>query len=148
MNLQLLLVYVATWTLVALTPGPAVLCAISHSTRFGFRASFAGICGIQTGNLLFFVGVAFGLAALLSSATAAFTVLRWVGAAYLFYLGIRILVGTIRRPVDDQVPVATRSGRNLFLQGLLIQITNPKALLFVSDLLPQFSKPTVLSSCN
>jgi homoserine/homoserine lactone efflux protein len=141
MNFQLLLLYIGTWALVALTPGPAVLCAMSHSTRFGFRASLLGICGIQTGNLLFFIGVACGLAALLSTATTAFTILRWVGAAYLFYLGLRILAGNFRLPAEEQVPVAITSGRNLFLQGLLIQITNPKALLFVSALLPQFLEP-------
>jgi homoserine/homoserine lactone efflux protein len=138
MNLHLLLLYIATWSLVALTPGPAVLCAMSHSTRFGFRASLVGICGIQTGNVLFFVGVACGLAALLATATTAFTVLRWVGAVYLFYLGIRILAGSFRRPAVKQRPVTTSSQHGLFLQGLLIQVTNPKALLFVSALLPQF----------
>jgi homoserine/homoserine lactone efflux protein len=138
MNLQLLLLYVATWSLVALTPGPAVLCAMSHSTRFGFRASLVGICGIQTGNLLFFVGVACGLAALLATATTAFTILRWVGAAYLFYLGIRIIIGSFRRSPGAKVTMAPSSNHNLFLQGLLIQVTNPKAQLFVSALLPQF----------
>jgi homoserine/homoserine lactone efflux protein len=140
MSLEMLLLYLATWTLVALTPGPAVLCAMSQATRFGFRASLVGICGIQTGNLLFFVSVASGLAALLATATQAFTVLRWVGAAYLFYLGIRIIVGSFRSTdaKAETQPALRLSRRGLFLQGLLIQVTNPKALLFVSALFPQF----------
>lgn len=140
MSLTSFYLYFITWTLVALSPGPAAMCVMSQATRHGVRASFAGIGGIQTGNVLFFLCIAFGLASLLATATTAFTVLRWIGAAYLCWLGLRILISTFRRPaaaVSDMCAAAPRS-RNLFLQGLLIQLTNPKALLFVSALLPQF----------
>ena len=140
MSLQLFLIYLATWSLIAITPGPAVMCAMAQSTRFGFRTSLAGIIGIQSGNLLFFVSVALGLAALLATATTAFTVLRLAGAVYLFYLGARVILATFHRPTVCK-PGATGASpawRGLFLQGLLIQLTNPKALLFVSALLPQF----------
>ena len=139
MTLTTFCLYLITWTLVALSPGPAAMCVMSQASRHGVRASFAGISGIQTGNLLFFIGIAMGLASLLAAATTAFTVLRWIGAAYLIYLGVRILISTFRK-VDaadvKQAPAA--ASRSLFLQGLLIQLTNPKALLFVSALLPQF----------
>ena len=143
MSLNLFLLYLATWSLVALTPGPAVMCAMSQATRHGFRASLAGITGTQAGNLVFFLCTALGLATLLNTATMAFTVLRVAGAIYLFYLGVRIIVSTFRRakeaePVGPSAPPAQHS---LFLQGLAIQITNPKALLFVSALLPQFIEP-------
>jgi len=140
MNLQTFLLYLGTWSLVALTPGPAVMCAMTQSTRYGFRPSVAGIAGIQLGNFLFFVSVALGLAALLETATTAFTILRVMGAAYLFYLGARTLLSTFRPPssLATQRAAAPPVPRSLFLQGLLIQITNPKALLFVSALLPQF----------
>ena len=135
----------------ALTPGPAVLCAMSHASRHGVRSSLAGIAGIQTGNLLFFLCVAFGLGTLLATATTAFTMLRILGAIYLFYLGLNIILGTLRRKRGAEVEKASPPARhrNLFLQGLLIQVTNPKALLFVSALLPQFiqpSKPVALQS--
>src|SRR5687768_17187041 len=97
MSLQIFLLYLATWSLVALTPGPAVMCAMAHSTRYGFRSSVAGIMGIQFGNLLFFVCIALGLATLLATATTAFNVLRVVGAFYLFYLGVRIIILSFRR---------------------------------------------------
>jgi homoserine/homoserine lactone efflux protein len=97
-----------------------------------------GIGGIQTGNVLFFIAVACGLATLLATATTAFTVLRWVGAAYLFYLGVRIILGSFRHSTAEKPAVTPSSKHGLFLQGLLIQVTNPKALLFVSALLPQF----------
>jgi homoserine/homoserine lactone efflux protein len=143
MSIQTFLLYLATWSLVALTPGPAVMCSVAQSTRYGFRSSLAGIAGIQTGNVLFFVCIAFGLGALLATATMAFTVLRVTGAIYLFYLGTRIILSTFRRPVSKAAPAAgvLPPQRNLYLQGLLVQVTNPKALLFVSALLPQFIEP-------
>jgi homoserine/homoserine lactone efflux protein len=119
------------------------MCAMSQATRHGFRASLAGISGTQAGNLVFFICTALGLATLLNTATTAFTVLRIAGAIYLFYLGVRIIVSTFRRAkaVEAVAPSAPPAQHSLFLQGLAIQITNPKALLFVSALLPQFIEP-------
>ncbi|HEX4120619.1 MAG TPA: LysE family transporter [Verrucomicrobiae bacterium] len=143
MSLQTFLLYFATWSLVALSPGPAVMCSMAQSTRYGFRSSLAGISGIQLGHFVFFVCITLGLGTLLATATTAFTILRTVGAIYLFCLGVRIIISTFRhsRPkaVQPMIPLPAR--RNLFLQGLLIQLTNPKALLFVSALLPQFIDP-------
>lgn len=143
MSAEVFLLYLTTWTLVALAPGPAMLCCMAQSTRHGFRAGLAGVSGVQAGNLLFFLFVALGLGALLATATVAFTILRFLGAVYLFYLGLRIIVSTIGGRRDEvqpsEPPAVSRGG--LFLQGFLIQLTNPKALLFVSALLPQFIDP-------
>jgi|ERR1700677_239809 homoserine/homoserine lactone efflux protein len=143
MNRHIFLLYLATWSLVALTPGPAVMCSMAQATRHGFRSSLAGISGIQLGNFLFFLCVALGLGTLLATATTAFAVLRFFGAIYLFYLGVRIILASFRRSSSRALPAPAplTERRNLFLQGLLIQITNPKALLFVSALLPQFLDP-------
>ncbi len=143
MSTRIFLLYLATWSLVALTPGPAVMCSMAQSTRHGFRSSLAGISGIQLGNFLFFLCIALGLGALLATATTAFTILRFIGAIYLLYLGVRIIISTFRRlPSKTAAPAASMTAhRSLFLQGLLIQLTNPKALLFVSALLPQFIDP-------
>src|SRR5580704_12978351 len=128
MSTRIFLLYFATWSLVALTPGPAVMCSMAQATRHGFRSSLAGISGIQLGNFLFFVCIALGLGTLLATATTAFAVLRVLGAIYLFYLGARIIVSTFRRSAAEvtriETPATTRRG--LFLQGLLIQLTNPK----------------------
>lgn len=143
MSLQIFLLYLATWSLVALSPGPAVMCSMAQSARYGFRSSLAGICGIQAGNFLFFVAIALGLGTLLATATRAFAILRFVGALYLLYLGTRIIVSTFRRTAAKGGPAAAVAiaHRSLFLQGLLTQVTNPKALLFISALLPQFVEP-------
>jgi homoserine/homoserine lactone efflux protein len=140
MSMQVLLFYLATWSVVALTPGPAMMCSMAQSTRYGFGSSLAGISGIQLGNFLFFVCIALGLGTLLATAMTAFTILRVVGAIYLFYLGVRIIFSTFRRSHSRaaRLAIPMPAHRNLFLQGLLIQLSNPKALLFVSALLPQF----------
>ena len=80
---------------------------------------------------------------MLATATAAFAVLRALGVIYLFYLGVRMIVSAFRRSASEviQPPVSVTTHSSLFLQGLLIQVTNPKALLFVSALLPQFIEP-------
>jgi homoserine/homoserine lactone efflux protein len=141
MNTHLMLLYFATWSLVALAPGPAVMCAMTQATRYGFQQALLGILGIQLGHLVFFACVASGLATLLANASVTFTVLRILGALYLLYLGIRIIATTVG--ARAAVPVATppTARRNLLLQGFAIQMANPKALLFMSALLPQFIQP-------
>jgi homoserine/homoserine lactone efflux protein len=141
MTLSLFFMYLATWSLVALTPGPAVMCAMSHATRYGFRPSLIGIIGIQLGHLVFFGCVAFGLTALLATASTAFTILRLLGALYLFYLGIRIIASTFRPTITKQTISKPPARSSLLFQGFAIQVTNPKALLFMSALLPQFIQP-------
>jgi homoserine/homoserine lactone efflux protein len=136
MSVHTVLLYFLTWFLLALPPGPAVLCVMSQASRYGLWAGFMGILGIQIGNFIFFLCVAFGLAALLAAATNAFAILQLAGAGYLFYLGIRVISSSLRRKsLELQSPPQER---NLIWQELAIQLTNPKALLFVSALLPQF----------
>src|SRR5258708_25649603 len=126
MRIEIFLLYLATWSIVSVTPGPAVMCSMAQATRYGFRSSLAGIAGIQVGNLLFFICIAFGLGVVLTRATELFSVLRVLGAIYLFYLGLRIIGSTFRRSRSAVFPrnLAAPPGR-LFLQGLLIQVTNP-----------------------
>ena len=115
---------------------------MSQATRHGFRPAFTSIVGIQAGHLVFFGCVASGLAALLAAVSTAFTVLRLLGAAYLLYLGVRILASTIgSRPSGVPTATTASSTRGLLLQGFAVQVTNPKALLFMSALLPQFIQP-------
>jgi homoserine/homoserine lactone efflux protein len=143
MNASTLLLYLATWTLVAFMPGPAILCVMSQAERGGVRGSLPGIAGLQVGGFLFFVAVGTGLAALFLTMTTAFAILRLAGAAYLAWLGLNLILSTFRDktlPAVESKPVIASRGK-LFWQGLLIQLTNPKALLFCSALLPQFLDP-------
>jgi homoserine/homoserine lactone efflux protein len=140
MNVDSLLLYFVTWFLIALTPGPAVICVISQAARYGLGAGFRGVVGIQIGNLIFFLGIAFGLVTLLMAVTNAFVVLQIAGAAYLFYLGVRLVISSLRRTSGEAIPArwpAERPG-TFVVQAALVQLTNPKALMFVLSLVPQF----------
>lgn len=141
MSTEVLLLYLGTWALVAVTPGPAVMGTMSFATRFGFRHALNGIAGIQLGHFVLYGCVASGLAALLATATIAFTVLRIAGAVYLLYLGGRAIAATFRSQTTEQPSPVLPPCRNLFLQGLAIQVTNPKMLLFMSAFMPQFIQP-------
>ena len=142
MRSEVFLLYLATWSLVALIPGPAAMCAMSQATRYGFRPALIGIIGILFGHLVFFGCVASGLTALLAKASTAFSILRLAGAVYLLYLGVRVVASTFRgAKAVKQAVTPLPSRHNLFLQGFAIQVTNPKALLFMAALLPQFIQP-------
>jgi homoserine/homoserine lactone efflux protein len=142
MTAQLLL-YAATELLLCLTPGPAVLLIVSQGIRRGFRSSTRGAFGILTGNGFYFLLSAAGLGALLIASKRVFDVLQIAGAAYLMLMGLKMLVKPGRvddRAADNAGPVPGETGS--FLQGVLTQLANPKALVFFTALLPQFIDPT------
>jgi homoserine/homoserine lactone efflux protein len=141
MALDTFLLYLATWTLVAISPGPAVMFSMSQAARHGMRGAAAGTAGILLGHVFVFGAVAFGLAALLASYSGAVTTIRIVGALYLMYLGAKMLFA--RPPAKPAMASATATPNHggLMLQGLAVQLTNPKLLLFVLALLPQFLSP-------
>jgi homoserine/homoserine lactone efflux protein len=141
MALDTFLLYLATWTLVALSPGPAVMFSMSQAARHGMRGAAAGTAGILLGHVVVFISVAFGLAALLASYRGAVLGIRIVGAVYLMYLGAKMLLAKPRDAAAVAVAPTSRAHGGLILQGLGVQLTNPKLLLFVLALLPQFISP-------
>jgi homoserine/homoserine lactone efflux protein len=141
MSLDTFLLYLAAWTLVALSPGPAVLFAMSQAARYGMRGATAGTAGLLLGHFVCFLLVAFGLAALLASVTGAMTAIRIAGAIYLMYLGARMISSKPRGAAGLPVAAERKARGGIALQGLLVQLTNPKNLLFVLALLPQFIAP-------
>ncbi|HLA73256.1 MAG TPA: LysE family translocator [Steroidobacteraceae bacterium] len=140
MALDVFFIYLATWSVVALSPGPAVMFAMSQGARHGMRGAVAGTAGILLGHVVCFSAVAFGLAALLASFSGAVSAIRIVGALYLMYLGARMFFSS-RREMSVAVAPAPPAHGSLVLQGLAVQLTNPKNLLFVLALLPQFIRP-------
>lgn len=120
------------------TPGPTVLLALTNGSRFGVRASLAGMAGAVVSDFVLVSAVAVGLGALLAASETLFTLVKWVGVAYLAYLGFRLIRSRgmlADTPVD--APGAA-SARALFLRSFLVAVTNPKGYLFCSALLPQF----------
>ena len=141
MDLKLLLIFAVTELLLSMTPGPAVLLVVSQGMRFGFASSIRGTLGILTGNAIYFALSAAGLGALLVASARLFEIIKWAGAAYLVYVGLRMLIskGEAQAVVDKSG--LSRRGLRLFSQGLITQLSNPKAVVFFTALLPQFVSP-------
>jgi homoserine/homoserine lactone efflux protein len=139
MAIDTFLLYLVAWTLVALSPGPAVFFAMSQAARHGTHGAVAGTGGILLGHLVCFTFVALGLAAVLAKMDGAMTVIRIVGALYLMYLGVRMILSRTQTVPDiSTAQPKPRPKGGIVLQGLLVQLTNPKNLMFVLAFLPQF----------
>jgi threonine/homoserine/homoserine lactone efflux protein len=135
--------FLVTETALSLSPGPAVLLVVSQGLRYGGRRSVFSSCGILSANALYFGVSAAGLGAVIVASYDLFSLIRWAGAAYLVWLGLRAILGTHSpfRPVTPGSPVREESNRRLFTNGFLLQATNPKALMFFAAILPQFVTP-------
>ncbi len=123
-------------TVLCLTPGPAVLFVLSSALKAGARKSVASNLGILAANTMYFALSATGVGALLASSKA-FLAVKWIGAAYLIYLGLRSLFGR----TFGASKIGEVKSRHLFVDGLTLQMSNPKAIIFFAALLPQFLNP-------
>lgn len=130
--------FVATAIMIAL-PGPSVLLTVAHSISFGWKHALSTVAGATTGIAVQLIVAAIGLTSLLNLVAEAFEWLRWAGAAYLVYLGIKQWRSASEPPVFETSAV---SRTNLFVQGLVITIPNPKSLIFIAAFLPQFIDST------
>jgi threonine/homoserine/homoserine lactone efflux protein len=134
----------ALFTVAALTllviPGPAVLYIVTRSVDQGRAAGLASVGGVHVGTLVHVAAAALGLSALLVSSAAAYNTVRWLGAAYLVWLGLqRLLARDQEAAADGPGPGAPRHGlRRIFAQGVVVNVLNPKTALFFFAFLPQF----------
>lgn len=141
MSLETWLLFCATEAVLCFIPGPAVLCVVSAALARGSRAGFQASLGILAANTAYFALSATGLGAVLLASRMAFVVIKWVGAAYLVYLGVRMLIARgAQAPVASDTP-ESRKPRREFWNGFVVQAANPKALVFFTALLPQFIDP-------
>lgn len=135
----LLAAFVAAAFILAVTPGPGVLYIVTRSLAQGRRSGLASVVGVALGNLGNAVGAAAGLGALFAVSSAAFSIVKFAGAAYLIYLGVQ----TLRRQPADPLP-NVRGGarpRCALRDGVVIALLNPKTTLFFAAFLPQFMRP-------
>jgi threonine/homoserine/homoserine lactone efflux protein len=123
-----------------LTPGPAVLYIVARSLDQGRLAGFISVLSIEIGNSFHVIAATLGLSALLLSSALAFAVVKYLGAAYLIYLGLRKLFSRAEAP--QVVEVKRQSLRRIFSQGVLVAVLNPKTALFFLAFLPQFVDQT------
>ena len=136
MHLPNLPVFLLAALILLLTPGPAVLYIIARSMDQGRLAGFVSVLSIETGNSVHVLAATLGLSALLLSSALAFSIVKYLGAAYLVYLGIRRLLR--RDQAQDITVLQKQSLRRIFSQGVLVAALNPRTALFFLAFLPQF----------
>src|ERR1700741_550848 len=138
-ELTTLLVFAAASIVLVAIPGPNHIYIVARSISQGRGAGLASALGVETGTLVHVTAAALGLSAVIASSATAFNLVRYLGAAYLVYLGIRALT---RRDGDaGEAEVADAPLRRTFAEGVMVNVLNPKAALFFLAFLPQFIDP-------
>ncbi|OHV75508.1 LysE family translocator [Ensifer sp. LCM 4579] len=126
------------------TPGPTVLLALTNGSRHGVKKAMAGMIGAVLSDFVLIGAVALGLGALLAASEFWFTAVKWLGAAYLAFLGVLLLRSRGTLDIASGTPDASAStSRAVFLKSFLVAVTNPKGYLFFSAFLPQFIDPAL-----
>ena len=139
MTYQTWLAYVSAVLILMVTPGPSQLLMLSNSLGSGFKRSTATVAGDLTANAIQMTLAAVGLVSILYASQYTFTVIKWLGVAYLVFMGIRLIRRTPQKKVvgDQQV----KSIKTLYAQGFITSASNPKAIIFFAALFPQFLNP-------
>jgi len=130
--------FVGLTIVASITPGPAVLLVMAHGLKGGWASSLKVSLGVQAGNGIYLTLSAIGLGAILAASEALFHAIKWIGAAYLVYLGIRAIANAkAAAPTGAREPMLARP----FTQATMSQLANPKSVLFFGALMPQFIQP-------
>jgi len=125
----------------ALTPGPGVIYVVTRTLAQGRRAGIASVAGVALGNLGNAIGAAIGLAALFAVSSLAFTFVKYAGAAYLVYLGVKALRAPAPQAAAQEQQFKTAKVDRIFRDGFLVALLNPKTTIFFAAFLPQFMDP-------
>ncbi len=135
-----LALFIVSALLLNITPGPDTLYILGRTASQGWRSGTVAALGVGGGLFVHTAAAAVGLSALLAASATAFAILKWVGAAYLVYVGVSLLLA--RPAIHQPVPALRAAGlRTVFLQGFLTNVLNPKVALFFLAFLPQFVDP-------
>ena len=135
MSLDIWITYVATVLLLMSTPGPSQLLMLSNSATNGLRRGLFTAAGDLTANFLQMLAAGLGLAALIATSATALTVIKWLGVAYLVYLGVKQI---LKARVSDARTAPKASRKSLWMQGFITSAANPKAVVFFAALFPLF----------
>ena len=140
MDMGLYSIFLVTTLMLILVPGPAAITAATQGASYSSGKAFLGVLGIASADALFFALSATGIASLILASNLLFSIIKWSGVAYLLYLGATALFSK-----SGAIKINKRVGKighaRLFSQGLVVQLANPKALMYFSALLPQFVDP-------
>jgi homoserine/homoserine lactone efflux protein len=140
-QLSLWLALAGTGALISFTPGAGALNTMSNSLTAGFRRSIWGILGQQAALVIHVVIVALGVGVLVTSSPIAFNAIRYLGAAYLVYLGIRQFLSKPGLDQEQAVALRNEPAWSMFRRGLWVNLLNPKAVVFFLAFMPQFIRP-------
>lgn len=141
LELQTIVMFVTASTLLALAPGPDILFVLTQSMTKGSRAGIVIALGLCSGLIFHTTAVALGVAVIFQTSILAFTILKFVGAAYLLYLAFMAFKDASKSKLEsDKSPLSVRA---LYKRGIFMNITNPKVSIFFLAFLPQFTNPEV-----
>lgn len=138
MDFQIWLAFVAASTALLLIPGPTVLLVLSYAISQGKRVALATVAGVALGDLIAMSASLAGLGALVLASATLFTALKWIGAAYLIYLGIKLFRSAPTASLGDVEDVARTSAANVFSHATAVTALNPKSIVFFIAFVPQF----------
>src|SRR5688572_5733136 len=136
-NIENFYLFLTVSLLVNISPGPDMLYTAARSLSQGTRAGIFSALGIFTGCLFHITAAVFGLSAIIAASVLLFSIIKYAGAAYLVWLGIRSLVKKTK-PIDMIDTIASQPNKKIFLQGMLTNVLNPKVAVFFLSFLPQF----------
>jgi threonine/homoserine/homoserine lactone efflux protein len=138
-DISALAIFCAATLGLLLVPGPAVLYIVTRSVSQGRAAGLISVLGVHAGSLVHVAAAALGISALLAASATAFTVVKYVGVAYLVWLGLRKLIQ--REGAEEAIELRVQSKRRLFWEGFVVNVLNPKTAIFFLAFLPQFTNP-------
>lgn len=138
MTLETYLLFVGASIVLCIVPGPDMIFLLGRTIAQGRKAGIIAALGINTGAYVHLLAAALGISAILATSALAFTLLKWIGAAYLIYLGVRILISKQSALVIDSEKNSVTKNSSIFWQGFLSDVLNPKVAIFFLAFLPQF----------
>ena len=142
MSLELWLTFVAASTALLVIPGPTVLLVLSYALTQGRKVALATVAGVALGDLVAMTASLLGLGALVMASATAFAVVKWVGAAYLIWMGINMLRGASKAKLGGLIEVPADTSGAVFRHAAIVTALNPKSIGFFIAFVPQFIDPT------
>ncbi|QTL35168.1 LysE family translocator [Pseudoalteromonas viridis] len=145
MDLHSLLLFVFACLAINMIPGPDVIYIISNTLKGKFASGMKASLGLGAGYVVHTLAACLGLSAIILSSALAFNIIKWIGAAYLVYLGVQSLLSMWRGHSKLVVTEDAKANKNIFIQGMIVSVLNPKVALFFLSFLPQFVDPSAPS---
>lgn len=142
MSIEHWLAFVAASAVLLAIPGPTILLVISYALGHGKRFAAATVAGVALGDFTAMTASMLGLGALLATSAAVFTALKWIGAAYLVYLGVKLWRAPVGQPEVEEGQARNEKASRIFLHTYVVTALNPKSIIFFVAFLPQFLDTT------